>query len=600
MSRCRPIGTLQRVTDLSLGTIDRYLPADVRAILEERFWRLVEEGATLEAVSDDGTLVSAPESHPALFADHGIVHARDVAARVVDLAAAVEGRFLPHRPQDRRDFVVGLAVMHGYLHDVGMHDPTPAGRRIHAIRAANVPFSGEMDDVLSHWSEGGSDVVRRITSVNVFSPFRVPLDVVLRELASLAVAHSKSAVPAAALGDPSALRKVMQNAVLVDLERHRSARATPDDAAQLQFGPNARWYDDPARDAYSWLDSPDPAHVAIADDAIDAVRLVRAADALRQRGTRLRTAAGFEIFIDSETGQAVFALRTSGGHRLFLVRANSPLSAGEANVRTAVLSPNGNLRISLHRGRFSSGVAADSALDATARVVADIGADVLGAFEFRRPSVDLPALGVDPSAMRVELERPADDPSFAEMVAEAVARRDPSLTSRVVVVADLENASAAERARYHQGRTISGDDDEAAEILATLSAYGMKTAAIDRRRAFEDVRRVRVEAGETLLKAGSWPAFVYIAVESGLRVQRGGYGELDASPWIPIGVTGVVRRAERNSTVVATESGNVLMIPGELFAREWFRPYEQEEIADVLAEVARDPASTELRPDALT
>ena len=47
------------------------------------------------------------------------------------------------------------------------------------------------------------------------------------------------------------------------------------------------------------------AHRALADDAIDAVRLVRAADALRQRGTTLRTSAGYEIFIDTDSGDAV-------------------------------------------------------------------------------------------------------------------------------------------------------------------------------------------------------------------------------------------------------------------------------------------------------
>jgi CRP-like cAMP-binding protein len=46
-----------------------------------------------------------------------------------------------------------------------------------------------------------------------------------------------------------------------------------------------------------------------------------------------------------------------------------------------------------------------------------------------------------------------------------------------------------------------------------------------------------------------------------------------------------VRRAPRNSTVVATEPGELLIIPGELFAREWFRPYEQSELADVVAEI---------------
>jgi class 3 adenylate cyclase len=36
----------------------------------------------------------------------------------------------------------------------------------------------------------------------------------------------------------------------------------------------------------------------------------------------------------------------------------------------------------------------------------------------------------------------------------------------------------------------------------------------------------------------------------------------------------------------AQEPGDVPMIPGELFAREWFAPYEQHEFAEVLREIA--------------
>ena len=117
----------------------------------------------------------------------------------------------------------------------------------------------------------------------------------------------------------------------------------------------------------------------------------------------------------------------------------------------------------------------------------------------------------------------------------------------------------------------------------------MRVAEIDRRKAFEDVRRVGVADGEVLVEAGSPPAFVYVAVGCSLRIEQlGGYRDIEVPPWIPIGVTGVVRRAERNSTVVAAEPGEVLMIPGELFAREWFRPYGQVEFADVLVEIARE------------
>jgi hypothetical protein len=573
----------------SSGAIDRYIPEDVRAILEERFWHAVEESSTLEAVSADGSFAAAPEEHPALFADHGIVHARDVAAGVLELAGVANGLLLPPRPADRREFVAGLAILLAYIHDVGMNDPTPEGRRIHALHAAQIPFTGAMDDVLARLWDSGGPVVSRIRSASAVAPFRVADDVVLRELTSLAVGHSKSTMPAALHADFPGLRKVLQSAILVELEDHRrAANLNPNGNLPPRLGANARWYAEPARDAFAWLDSPDSAHRALADDAVDAVRLLRAADALRQRGTTLRTTAGYEIFIDVETGRAVFSLRTSVGNRLFLLRVDSPFSAGEANVRKAVVTPNGDLRISFHRGRFSSPTAEAAACDATARVVADIGSDVLGAFEVRRPSPDLPPPRRDPRGMRVELERPADEPAFAERVGEAAARSDPLLLERVFVVADLENASSAERARYFEGIPIAAESEEAGEILDALGDHGMRVAAIDRRQAFEDVRRVRVAQGEMLVEAGSPPAFVYIAFECTLRIEQlGGHPDIDVPPWIPIGVTGVVRRAERNSRVVAAEPGEVLMIPGELFAREWFRPYEKSEIADVLAQVAR-------------
>ena len=570
------------------ASIDRCLSQDLRSIIEERFWRQVEEVSTLERLSGDGWVMSGPGLHPALFSDHGIVHARDVAAGVVELAKIANGPLLPSRPPDRQEFVLGLAILLAYIHDAGMHDPTPEGRRIHALHAAQIPFGGAMDDVIDALCASSGPVVSRIREVSAEAPFVVPDYVVMRELTALAVGHSKSTVPAALYADFAALRKVLQRVVLVKLSDHRlvGGRLNPEEELPSDLCTNARWYDDPEREAYTWLDSPHPAHRAFADDAVDAVRLVRAADALRQRGTTLRTAAGYEVFIDVETGEAVFSLHTADSERLFLLRVDNPLSAGEANVRRAEVTPKGNLRVSFHRGRFSSPTAAAAACDATTRVVADIGADVLGAFDVRQPSTDLPAPVRAPGSMRVELERPADEPAFAEVVAAALGQLDPSLAARVFVVADLENAAPGERDRYLAGTSIAAESDEAGDILGGLGAHGMRVAGIDRRKAFEDVRRVAVSEGEVLVEAGSPPAFVYVAIGCSLRIERlGGYREVQEHAWIPVGVTGVVRRAERNSTVVVTEPGEVLIIPGELFAREWFRPYEQSEIADLLAEV---------------
>src|SRR4051795_6542468 len=357
------MNTLAGMADPAGAAIDRHLSAELRSVLEERFWRPMVEGSTVEALRDDHSRGAGSNGHAALFADHGIVHVRDVAVGVVDLAATVDGILLPRRPADRREFVVGLAVIIAYVHDVGMYDPTPIGRRIHALYGAHLPFSGAMDDVIDRLRTDAGPVVRRIAAVDAAAPFGVAYDVILRELISLAVAHSKSAVPAALLADVTALKKLMRHVILTDLDQHRGAEAMPAPHDALMDGPgaNARWYSDPIRHPYGWLDSPHAAHRALADDAIDAVRLVRAADALRQRGTTLRTSAGYEIFIDADSGSAVFALRTEGNDRLFLVRAASPVNAGEANLRRAFVTPHGNLRVAFHRGRFSSPEAAAAA-----------------------------------------------------------------------------------------------------------------------------------------------------------------------------------------------------------------------------------------------
>ena len=362
---------------------------------------------------------------------------------------------------------------------------------------------------------------------------------------------------------------------------------TPDDTPG-ELGVNARWYSDPARDAYAWLDSPHAAHRALVDDAIDAVRLVRAADALRQRGTTLRTAAGYEIFIDADSGAAVFALRTAGNDRLLLLRADSPLSAGEANLRCAFVTPHGDLRIAFHRGRFSS----------RSGGVRRLRGDRPGRRRHRRrrargvrvPASLAPTSGAAAATRRpceVELERPADEPSFADAVAAALARRDPSLGARVAVVADLEGAASAERARYHRGIGVPADSDEATGILRALGERGMKVSAIDRGRAFEDVRRVRRRRRRGARRRRD---------VAGVRVPRDRAGAAERSRSAGTS-TPTCRRGCRSASPASCAAPSAtapswrsrpwrcVMIPGELFVREWFHPYEEHEVTDLLARI---------------
>jgi hypothetical protein len=120
--------------------LDAYLPAALRADLEQRFWRPIEAQAKLEALIDDPSFYADPGRHPAMFADHGVVHVRDVANGVLHLLDTVDGVLLSPRPPERRTFMGTLGVALAYLHDIGMVDMSPVGRRVHPDYAAHAAF----------------------------------------------------------------------------------------------------------------------------------------------------------------------------------------------------------------------------------------------------------------------------------------------------------------------------------------------------------------------------------------------------------------------------------------------------------------------------
>jgi hypothetical protein len=124
-----------------------------------------------------------------------------------------------------------------------------------------------------------------------------------------------------------------------------------------------------------------------------------------------------------------------------------------------------------------------------------------------------------------------------------------------------------------------------------MAAHGANVVGIDRRTAFAEVCLATVEPGEVLVALGSAPAFVYVPTSAGLVVvPGGGYERQPLRPWGPVGTTGVVRRAERNADIVAGQRLDVFMIPGAVYARAWFRPYEPEELVEVLTRQTRGTA----------
>ena len=122
--------------------------------------------SSIEVLRHDDGFVDAPVDHPALFADHGVVHVRDIAANAVGLAETANGLLLAGRPADRQRFLAGVAVLTVYLHDIGMVDATPIGRSVHALVAAQLPYSASADDVVDRIMGHRGVIVRRLEAVD--------------------------------------------------------------------------------------------------------------------------------------------------------------------------------------------------------------------------------------------------------------------------------------------------------------------------------------------------------------------------------------------------------------------------------------------------
>ena len=580
------------VDDDPWALLEDHLPHGLRRDLEESLWQPIEAGATLEVLLHDPSFLTDPGRHPAMFADHGVAHVRDVAAGLVRLVEVVNGVLLPARPAARMALIQAWGVALTYLHDVGMVDLSKVGRRTHAFHAAHVAFAPEADGLVEHLLSPGR-VRESLDEVERVDPFGVPLDTVVREVLSLAAAHSKSTVPTAALADPLELARLMRSVVFTSMAEHRSSAGAPaGDVVPASWGRRVIDHPAPTR-AYGWLTATSGPKADLVDDVIDAVRALRVADVLRQRGSALRTSGGFEVYFDTRTGRAFCTLRTADGRSAYIMTYDDQRGAGEANIKMARVTPRGDLRIAFHRGSFADGAAARRAAESVADAVLDICADVIPVFQ-GVGARGLPAPTRRAEVMAVQLERPGDDPAFAEIVREVVRAHAPELSGRMEAVHDLEGAAPEERVRYELAEPVDPWGSLADEVLVQVGEYGSDTSAMHRATAFTEVRRATVEAGEVLVEQGSTPAFVYVPLGPGLAVRpMGGYAMAVLHPWVPVGATGAIRRAPRNAQIFSEDAVAVLMVPSDLYVTAWLRPLEPEELRDRLSGGAASGSSSQ-------
>ena len=515
--------------------------------LEERFWRPIEAQATLEVLRDD----------PGFLADPG-TPSGDVRRprrrpcprrRRRTRAAAGHDRRGPaaRGPSARRQFVEAYGVAAAYLHDIGMVDMTrsaggctrcsPRTQRSVRSRPTGRPPPRARPGPATGWTRSPLGAVRdaaRDRRPRDAQPDGRPQQV--------GGPRRRARRPGRPSGDSCS---AWSSRASTRIEPPNGPAApTPPDPVDA----NTAGYADPTqRSPGSTAD--DGPQAGLADDVVDACgRSSRgraaaagdgAPDVWRVRGVHGRARP-----------PAVCTLRPASGDAAYVITYDDPRGAGEANIRVAFVTPRGTCA--------SRSTAAPSAARRPRGGLR--GASRTWSMTSRRTSSRRSAAPrrrrpADPDALRRRHPDPARaarrSARFADEVAALVAERDPGLAGRLVTVADIEGAAPEERRPVLRGRAprCAGRGRRAPSAAGRARR---RTSGIDRVAAFAEVRRATIRGGRGAGRPGSPPSFVYVPTGPGLVVRPdGGYAPSPLPPWVPVGTTGVIRRAERNSEIVA-------------------------------------------------
>ncbi|UBF30416.1 cyclic nucleotide-binding domain-containing protein (plasmid) [Kovacikia minuta CCNUW1] len=592
-----------------------HLPGAFTSYIEANFYGKVTEQSMLETIVNNESFLAEPLKHVALYSDHGIVHGRDIAAKIEQVLHQINGLLISKRQGNRLEFMLGYGVMLAYLHDIGMRDFSAFGRVMHPEFAAQLVYTPEFDPLVDLlWQENSGNVAWRLSNLSMGGKLQQNPQLVLREMLSLSIAHSKSKISVALLNDPLELQKTIQTCLSTNLhtlyhqqqiakiERKLATESNLDIETlatlkhQLEIAKTSRsqwlkqtehathnpdldrYYQNFAQTSFQWLTSSDPALQSLAVDVIDTLRVLRCADALRQRGQRFRTSAGYEVFVNQHTANAVYGLRSSDGSKQFLLEGKDPIAAGEANITSCVLDREGDLRVSFDRGSFSSPEAIQWAVHSAAIVINDIQADVIGSFQ-RSVGLDSASFGQkQPDTMKILIEGVDDNPTFAPAVCAELGQLNPVIADRCCPVTSLQHADLVEVERYLAGIQPTWNRQDQQSILNQIGRSGQKVDHLDLPNAFRDIKIVTLKAGEILFEADSPGSFVYISMGEGLRsFPSGGYQAAPVQAWMQIGDTAAIKGSRRNARVIAEQPTHLLMIPKQPYLQYWYNPYTVDE-----------------------
>ncbi len=564
-----------RHTDLEM--IRRFVPDEFINFLEKNYYKKISDRSSIFQLVKDPQFIKNPKKHVGLFTDHGMIHACDIAQKILIILKQANGLLICKRDKSRLNFMCGMGVIMAMTHDIGMSQFTNFARIMHAEIATQEIFSRQFDSMIDFlWNRDVNHIPWYLSTHFGNNNFSVSPKLLFREILAMVNCHSKSKVPYQLLDNPVKLRKYMLQILSQSLHELNSVQnknsLLKNTKKKISHRPILKSYYSSFKDeAYHWLISSHPEIKELVRDVIDIIRCLRVADSLRQRGVALKTSHGYQIFIDQTDGRAIYALNKFSS--LFYFTSDHPINAGEANISQNYFDRNGDLHIRFYRGSFFNIKATEKAAYACAVTVTDIVSDLINAFPKKQ----------DSKYMYCYLEAPIDNPKFAVLVKNFVKSLNLSIYKRCKIIPNLECLSENERELFFSAKPLYWNLKKCKETLTLIGKYGFKINKINPQHAFKNACIVNLKTHDVLIKSGSFSEFVYIPLGRGLSCEPlGGYKKFFFPPYCLIGTTGVIMGGIRNADVIARKSLRVVMINALDYLKYWHDVYHINELPEII------------------
>lgn len=510
---------------------------------------------------------------PFWWFDHGPNHGRNVVENASALIKTAQERGIIEPRSGARAGTMDLMTrVNAGMHDIWMQDLTQTGRPLHPARAAREAFSHALEtpanDILAMKVDGNRTLADALVQEYGIAPADVPR--VMREMMSMSYGHSKSAVPLEVLDSPSRMRQAMKDVV-------RAQEAGMETPYESHYEKGA--YD---RVAYDWLET----NPKLSADMIDAVRILRPADAMRWRGpndSRSSNGSGIGVAVIDGKVTTFMRMADDATGKTYMVRFQSPISMGEANTRYTAVNERGELTLGLDKGDFGSPANNRVMAEGSAHVILDVAQDWVGSFRGVQGKPIVVELPVERSPefkkmvqdglheALAELKKKGKDTRLAEMVVHDVVFVEPvpGMTK-----AAAPRAPPAELARYENGQSFDPVGRGGPDFLRQINENGVNVGHLDPARAFEGARVVTLAPGEQLIAKGSGGEFVYVLMDGGLKAVLGqGYAGHPLPAGVPVGEMAVISGNARSADVVATQASRVMAIPKATYMAEWTKAF---------------------------